>query len=314
MKTKVTTLVKSAFVQHNSEVQSRPREKLAIEYFGKSSAVAQLVAAKGFSDPSQEDYAAIAASQQFISLVKEKSIIGQIEELGKHKAMPLNTLLSSFDLSPCEVVPQAAPVNILRESSDIGFTLDFKKIGGYAIFPDRYFSWPSFAKVESLINEALLQSYVAGENADFIETITADATTVTATGSTMPGLLGDITEALDGIEDPQSVIILLNPKTALTIANDLELTDLGVNGGNLRGIPVITNVAVPETRKIIFDATKLVIAADPSVEIKATTESAVKGMTGDDVYLFQENKIALQIMGINGYKFMTSHTAIVIEG
>lgn len=42
-----------------------------------------MMASKGFTDPTQADYAAIAASQQFINLVKEKSLIGQIEALGK---------------------------------------------------------------------------------------------------------------------------------------------------------------------------------------------------------------------------------------
>lgn len=314
MKRNLTTLVKQVFIQHLSKIENKRPEELAIKYFGASSAIAKMMAAKGFSDPENGDYAAIAASEQFINLVKEKSIIGQLEELGKHKPMPLNTLLSSFDLSPCKVVPQAYPTEILSETSNIGFTLDFKKIGGYAIFPDRYFSWPSFSKVEPLINDALLNSYIAGENEHFIESITADAVTITATGETMPALLSDLIGAIDGIGDPQDLIILLNPKTALAIANDLELNGLGVNGGSLRGIPVITNKAVPETQKIIFDITKLLLAADPSVAITATNESTVKDMAGEDVFLFQENKIALQIMGINGYKFLGGYTATVIEG
>lgn len=310
----VTTLVKSIFVDHNSQVLAKPKDKFAIEYFGANSAVAKLIAAKGFTDPTQADYAQIAASQQFISLVKESSLIGQIEALGKHKSMPLNTKLSSFDLSPCKVVPQAIPTEILTESSELGFELDFKKIGGYAIFPDKYFTSAFFSKVEPLINEALVNSYVVGENDDFITSITTGATTVLATGSTMPALLTDIQSSLESIDDPQDVVILLNPKVALKIANELELDSLGVNGGNIRGIPVITNKAVPTTKKIIFDVTKLVLAADPSVEIRKTGEATVKDMTGSNVYLFQENKIALQIMGINGYEFMTGNVATVIEG
>lgn len=313
MKRNLTTLVKQVFIQHLSKIENKHPEELAIKYFGASSAIAKMMAAKGFSDPENGDYAAIAASEQFINLVKEKSLIGQLEELGKHKPMPLNTLLSSFDLSPCKVVPQAYPTEILSETSNIGFTLDFKKIGGYAIFPDRYFSWPSFSKVEPLINDALINSYIAGENEHFIESITADATTVTATGSTMPTLLADITNALASTDDPQDAILLLNPFTALDIANELELDSLGVNGGFIRGIPVITNKSVPQTQKIIFDITKLLLAADPSVEITASSESTVKNMSGEDVFLFQENKIALQIMGINGYKFLDGYKATVIE-
>ena len=313
MKTNVTTLVKSIFVQHRAEKESTRPEEFAIKHFGQSSAVAQMIASKGFTSPSEADYAAIAASQQFVSLVKEKSLIGQIEALGKNLYMPLNTPLSSFDLSPCEVVPQAMPTSILTETSEIGFNLDFKKIGGYAIFPERYFKSDYYSKVEPLINTALINSYIAGENADFIESITADATTVTATGSTMAALLTDITNALASIDDPQDAVLLLNPFTALNIANELELDSLGVNGGSIRGIPVITNKSVNENKKIVFDLTKLTLATDPIVELKLTNEATITTATGEPVYLFQENKVAIKVLGVNGYKFKTGYTATVIE-
>lgn len=313
MKTNVTTLVKSIFVQHRAEKESTRPEELAIKHFGKSSAVAQMIASKGFTNPSEADYAAIAASQQFVSLVKERSLIGQIEALGKNLYMPLNTALSSFDLSPCEVVPQAMPTAILTETSEIGFNLDFKKIGGYAIFPERYFKSDYYSKVEPLINTALINSYVAGENADFIEAITTDATSVTATGTTMSALLADITNALASIDDPQDAVLLLNPFTALNIANELELDSLGVNGGSIRGIPVITNKSVNENKKIVFDLTKLTLATDPIVELKLTNEATITTATDQPVYLFQESKVAIKVLGVNGYKFKTGYTATVIE-
>lgn len=313
MKTNVTTLVKSVFAQRQAEKDHIPAQEVAIKRFGAASAVAQMMASKGFTDPTQADYAAIAASQQFINLVKEKSLIGQLEALGKNLYMPLNTHLSSFDLSACEVVPQKEPTKILTETSEIGFNLDFKKIGGYAIFPERYFESDYYSKVEPLINTALINSYTAGENADFIEAITTDATSVTATGTTMSALLADITNALASIDDPQDAVLLLNPFTALNIANELELDSLGVNGGSIRGIPVITNKSVNESKKIVFDLTKLTLATDPIVELKLTNEATVTTMTNEPVYLFQENKVAIKVLGVNGYKFKTGYTATVIE-
>ena len=76
MKTNVTTLVKSVFAQRQAEKDHIPAQEVAIKHFGAASAVAQMMASKGFTDPTQADYAAIAASQQFINLVKEKSLIG----------------------------------------------------------------------------------------------------------------------------------------------------------------------------------------------------------------------------------------------
>lgn len=313
MKTNVTTLVKSVFAQRQAEEDQTPAQEVAVKHFGASSAVAQMMASKGFTDPTQADYAAIAASQQFVNLVKEKSLIGQIEALGRNLFMPMKEALSSFDLSACEVVAQAQPTAILTEVSELEFKIDAKKIGGYAIFPERYFTSNVFSKVEPLINSALINSYVAGENADFIESITADATTVTATGSTMPTLLADITNALASIDDPQDAILLLNPFTALNIANELELDSLGVNGGFIRGIPVITNKSVPQTQKIIFDASKLILATDPTVQIALSNEATVNSLTDTPVYLFQENKMAIKVMGVNGYQFKTGYSATVIE-
>ena len=313
MKTNVTTLVKSVFAHHQAVKGHISPQEVAIKHFGAASAVAQMMASKGFTDPTQADYAGIAASQQFISLVKEKSLIGQLELLGKNLYMPLNKTLSSFDLSPCEVVPQKEPTKILTETSQIGLTLDFKKIGGYAIFPERYFESSTYSLVEPLINTALINSYVAGENADFIETITADATSAPSTGNTKEALLSDITAAVTSLEDARNAVIVLNPNTALSIANTLDLETLGVNGGSIRDIPVITNKSVDESQKIVFDLTKLILATDPSVEIKLTNEATVTTMTSEPVYLFQENKVAIKVLGINGYKFLDGYKATVIE-
>lgn len=309
-----STLIKSVFIKHNAEKSTFEPEKLAINHFGKSSAVAQLLAEKGFTSPSQQDYAAIAASQQFVNLVKEKSLIGQIEALGRNLFMPMKEALSSFDLSACEIVPQAQPTAILTEVSELEFKIDVKKIGGYAIFPERYFTSDVFSKVEPLINSALINSYVAGENADFINMLNTDATVTTATGATKAAILADLTAALTSIDDQQNAVILLNPLTSLSLANELDLDSLGVNGGFIRGIPVITNKSVPQNQKIIFDASKLILATDPTVQIALSNEATVNSLTDTPVYLFQENKMAIKVMGVNGYQFKTGHSATVIEG
>jgi hypothetical protein len=314
MKTNVTTLVKSVFAQRQAEKDHIPAQEVAIKRFGAASAVAQMMASKGFTDPTQADYAAIAASQQFVNLVKEKSLLGQVEALGRNLFMPMKEALSSFDLSACEIVPQAQPTAILTEVSELEFKIDVKKIGGYAIFPERYFTSDVFSKVEPLINSALINSYVAGENADFINMLTTGATVTTATGATKAAILADLATALTSIDDQQNAVILLNPLTALSLANELDLDSLGVNGGFIRGIPVITNKSVPQTQKIIFDASKLILATDPTVQIALSNEATVNSLTHTPVYLFQQNKVAIKVMGVNGYQFKTGHSATVIEG
>ena len=55
------------------------------------------------------------------------------------------------------------------------------------------------------------------------------------------------------------------------------------------------------------------MATDPIVELKLTNEATVTAATNEPVYLFQENKVAIKVLGVNGYKFKTSYTATVIE-
>lgn len=299
---KETTLVKSLFCHINAE-HPQNASALAIKTFGNNSAVAKLLAQKGFTNPSQDDYASISASQQFLNLIESVSLIGQLKSLAKHIEMPLNTLVSSFDLSDCEVVAQSEPTTLLNEKSQIGFTLDSKKIGGFAIFPDRYFKEEMFSKVEPMINMALANSYAAGENTAFINALKADATESV-----------DLETALKSIVDVKNAIIIMNPHDAIELAKTTTSDKLGVNGGVYFDVPVITNKSMGVGEKIIFDLSKLVLAQDSFIKISNTDESVVTTLTGELVLLFQENKKAIKIIGETGYSLMTGYTATLVKG
>ncbi|MEB3754302.1 hypothetical protein [Acinetobacter sp. MD2(2019)] len=302
MRLNETTLVKSLYCQINSN-ESTQAVNIAKKTFGEQSAVTKLLANKSFSNPSQQDWNNITASQQFINLIESISLVGQLKALNKHIELPLDTMLSSFDLMDCQVVLQSEPTAVLNESSKIGFKLESKKIGGFAIFPDRYFNSDLFDKIEPMINQALANSYAAGENTDLINTLKTDAVEV-----------ANLDTALQGIKEIKNAVIAMNPADAMQLAKSINSDKLGVNGGVYFDIPAITNKSILEGEKLIFDLSKLVLAQDPSIVIQQAAESFVVDMTGQPVYLFQENKKAIKIVGYTGYEFMTGYKATLVKG
>lgn len=302
MRIKETTLVKSLFCQAVSE-SPLDTVQVAIKTFGENSAVAKLHAQKNFSLPSSTDYNEIAASQQFINLIEVSSLLGRIKQLNKHIEMPLYTKVSSFDLEDCKVIKQSQPTNLLNETSQIGFTLESKKIGGFAIFPNFYFKNDMFSKVEPVINQALINSYVAGENTDFISMVKSGAVKSS-----------NIDDALLLIKDPKNAVIIMHPSDALTLAKKYQLNTLGVTGGSYYGVSVLTDKSVIQGEKYIFDLSKLVLASDPMIALKKTDEATVQDLVGEAVYLFQQSKTAIKVIGENGYKFMNGYNAVLVIG
>lgn len=309
---KTSTLVKNLFVDiHTENAPNEQKYDFAVKQFGDQSAVSKMVLSKSFTEPNQVDLNALTATSQFLNLVNERSLLGQIKALELHNELPLKETLTAFDLEPCSLVPQAMPTAILNTNEELGFSLTARKIGGYAIFPESYFSSQRYSGLESLINNALIDSYTAGENADFVAAISTGALTQTATGATLTALLNDISTAA-ATYDLKSTVVLMNPQTALTLATDLDLA-LTVNGGTIRGITVFTDKSVPLNKKIVFDLSRLITGSDQTIDIRKTNQATVKSMTNQDVYLFQQNKVAVMVLGVNGYSLIDS-IATVIEG
>lgn len=310
-----TTLVKALHVQHMAEQSSLPQAVKAAEIYGEGSAVTELInQTKGFINGSTTDYAQLQASSQFINLAKERSIIGAIEATGKPVIhMPLAEHLLALDLAPAQVVAQAYPTQILN-SDEGDYTLNERKLGGFIIVNDRVLSEAYFPKVEPLINQALINSYVHGENLDFVNMLTSAASPskIPATAN----FKADLLAALAGVADVSNAVVLMNPKTALELSASLTspADTLGVQGGIVAGVPVIASTAVTPDQKIVLDCSKLVLASNSTVELRKTNEAVVKDSTGQNVLLFQQNKTAIMLRAFTGYGVLEDYQPKVIEG
>lgn len=308
-----TTLVKALHIRHVAETTSQPAHEKAIEIYGASSAVAEMIQGNLkniFNNSGLPDYAAVQASSQFINLAKETSIIGAIESTGKPVIhMPIDESLIGLELAPVQPVAQAYPTQTLSDEQQ-EFTLVPHKLGGFIVVSDRFLSDHYFPKVEPLINQALLSSYVRGENLDFVAMVSSDALTVASTSS----FKADLANALASMDNPANAIILMNPATALTESINLNnpADSLGVLGGFIAGVPVIADIAVPVGKKIVIDASRLVIASNAVVDIRLTNEAMVSDLVGQPIHLFQQNKAAFMILATTGYSFLAGYQPIII--
>lgn len=292
----MSTLLNIVYAQKNADLSRKVSAlDVAKNYFGEQSQTVKMLASKSLQSPTQADKMALVASQAFYNLVKEQSILGAITALNTHHlAVPLNTAITTLDFSAAEAVTEGNPTKLLNDASNLGFKPHDVKIGGYAIFPERYFNPSVYPDVEQLIDNALAQSYGQGENKYFIDYLSSTAATAT-----------NIAQALATFDNPKNAVILMSPLAALNLAKLENLQDLGVNGGAYHGVTVITNKALNDNEPILFDVSHLAVAPT-TIEMSMSNEADVKDNDGKTVPLFQNNLMAVKVLGVTAFDLVAS--------
>ena len=291
----MSTLLNIVYAQKNADLSRQVSAlDVAKNYFGEQSQTVKMLASKSLQSPTQADKMALVASQAFYNLVKERSILGAITALNTHHlAVPLDTAITTLDFSAAQAVTEGNPTKLLNDHSNLGFKPHDVKIGGYAIFPERYFNPSVYPQVEKLIDDALAQSYAQGENAYFVDYLSSTAATA-----------GSIGEALATFDDPKNAVILMSPLAALNLAKAENLADLGINGGAYHGVTVITDKAVKQ-QPILFDVSHLAVAPT-SITLEMSNEADVKDSEGKTVPLFQKNLVAVKVIGVTAFDLVAS--------
>lgn len=295
-----STLVKSLAVQAAFDETAPTNEQLvgkAVSLFGENSQCAALFREKTFSTPSDVELSKIAASSQFYNLVLEQSIIGAILKLGNIKLMPLkHSLATSLDFEKAPVVVQALPVELLTTTEYIGIDLNQVKVGGYYVLQERTLK-QDFGAVQNMLTQGLVSSVQRGEDQAFIDYIKTGSTTTPATANIISDIVATGTPLLDAV-------ILMHPNRAFEISNELKIDSLNVQGGTLKGVPVITSNAVLQTEILVINKNELILADDAQVEIRTTNEASVRN-AGVDIHLFQQNLIAIMGILYTGFKLLS---------
>lgn len=292
----------------NEVIKPQDMVERASAIYGQQSAVTKLFLEKTFSSPTDIQLSAIANSTAFYNLIAERSIIGELQRLFDVKTLPLKShLATSLDFAPSVVIPQAQPTTVLSSSEDIGFELERLKLGGLFVMPDRVLKQDFFG-LEEMLNTGLISSLVAGENTAFINMLKATATPQVSTGNSLSQIVSDL---IATGADLTNSVLLLNPATALQLGAALNTDSLGVNGGEIKGLKVVTSNQVSATDKILIPINSLVIAQDPEVAIELSREANVT-VNSEVVNLWQTNRVCLQAIEYTGFNML--NPATVIEG
>lgn len=236
----------------------------------------------------------------FLALIRARSVLDRIVGL---RQVPVNiSMLKTTAGASTAWVAQGAPRPISRFSFD-RVALTYDKIcssvvltrellyagglvaemtfarelaAGVAAFTDRYFLDPAF----DAIADTRPASITFG-----LPSISSSGATLAAVQSDLQRLFANFVAADGALE---AAAIVMAPRTALSMA---QLTgtggapafpNLGVKGGSLFGVPVLTSSACladgspGETFMVLFDPQQVLIADDGDLSVKAARHAAVQ--------------------------------------
>lgn len=208
--------------------------------------------------------------------------------------------------------------------------LGFAKAAAIAVLSDELirFSNPS---ADMLVRDALSAAIIERLDIDFVDpnkavsanvspaSITNGVTPVSATGTTAADARVDIgtaiEELIDANIDPTTAVWIMPSRLALNFSllrnnfGQKEFPEIGVNGGILEGLPVMTSQYVPNdtdgSLMILAAASEIYLSDDGAVTVDASREAslemsnspsqdATNGTGAEMVSLFQTNSVGLR--------------------
>lgn len=269
------------------------------------------------------------ATGEFIEKLYAEAIIGRIPGL---RRVPFNIKV------PRETT--AASVNWVGEGavkpvSAMAFDsieLRHTKIAGIVPVTDELVRFSNPA-VEGLVRDSLVAAVVSLMDKDFLDptkaevvgvspaSVTNGVTPVTATGTNSDALRADLTTMLKAMAVAnmglRGVVLVMTSSQAVAISGMVnalgqdEFPQLGVNGGTLRGLPVIISENIVATGGspadggliVAINAPEVMLADDGGVDIDISREASLQMDTAPDspetastilVSLWQRNMVAIK--------------------
>ena len=267
-------------------------------------------------------------TSEFVEFLRPQTIIGRLPSL---KKVPFNVRVTGQATgSVAGWVGQGKPkpVTSFTTSAD---TLLYTKIAAIAVITDELarFSSPS---AEALVRDELARAVVERSDVDFVDpaqaassgvnpaSITNGVTALSSAGTSADNIRTDIQNLLEQfILNNQNVanLAIIMPNTLALAASILrnslgqpEFPELGINGGTLMGIPVVTsqyaaNQSGYGNLVIAVDQSAIFLADDGQVTLDASREASIQmsdapsndASTGTGqslVSMYQTNSIAVR--------------------
>lgn len=282
------------------------------------------------------------AGSAFVALTRARSVLGR---LSGFRRVPFRVRVPR-QLSGASVswTDEGEPTALSAPSLD-EITFEDSKVSGIVVISQELakFSDPA---AQTLIDNDLIAGTAEFVDRQFLDpeiaavgdapaSITNGAASVPQTGKTEDALKADLRSLVDALEDGgsnlENAVLVMTKRQAVSIASMPIGEKLGVNGGELCGLPVVTTTSSAlvdansptDDRRIVLLDTSLIMLADGGVEISASRQATLQMSDGPDspstantvmVNMFQRNLVAAKIVRFIRWQRARDGAAAYIAG
>jgi HK97 family phage major capsid protein len=265
----------------------------------------------------------------FLSMLRPRTLLGRIPGLRQvpfNVSVPQQTAAGTYGW-----VGQGAPM-VVTKGDFATLTLGGAKAGGMIVVTKE------LAELSSPGADVVLRDELINGIAQFLDvqlidptvaavanvspaSITNGTTAITSAGTSQANAATDLqallTQFVAANPDIESLVLLMKPANAVAIARATNTPTLGLTGGTIYGIPVVTSGSVGD-RLIALDAQGILYADDGALEISASQSATVQmdSVPADPtvaatvlVSLYQRNLVGFR--GVRWINWLRSATSSV---
>jgi HK97 family phage major capsid protein len=281
------------------------------------------------------------AGNAFLELVRARSVVGRLSGFRK---VPFRTQFPrQLSASSVAWADEGSPTMVSAPTLD-QITFEASKIAGVVVVTEELVR-SSEPNAQTLVDNDLIAAVAKFTDVAFLDptiaavgdapaSITNGATSVSATGTTAAALKEDlrslIDAALGGGSDLEGATLVMSKRQALAIAQFEYGRDLGANGGQLLGLPVVTSISEalaeggsPPTERIVLLDPSLILLADDGVETAVSRQGTLQMNTEPDspdtgativVNLWTRNLVAAKVERYIRWERARNGAAVFISG
>lgn len=290
--------------------------------------------------------------QAFLEYLRPRTIIGKFGTNGipALKRVPFNVKIQSQTSAASAGWVGEGKAKPVTKFNTTSTTLLFTKIAAISVITDELarFSSPG---AEGLVRDELARAVIERMDADFIDpakavssgvnpaSITNGLVAQSSAGTSAANVLTDLQNLLEPFliaNYDVSDLVLIMPNTLALVLSLMEnslgqpaFAGIGINGGTLRGIPVITSQYAASGAQygnmvIAVSASNIALADDGVVSVDASREASIEmsdapgqdataGTGASMVSMFQTNSIAIRAEREINWKKLRSDAVVYMD-
>lgn len=300
------------------EIEAMCRDARLREYVLKAAIEPGTTTATTWAEPLVPNAQQMAS--EFLEMLRPATLVGRIPGLRRvpvNVEVPVQTGGGTFGWVGEK---QAKPVTSLAFSS---VTLRWNKIAGIIVLTKELVKY-SNPSAEAIVRDSLIKDTALFMDQQFVDptvavngiispaSITNGASNTPATGTTAAAFRTNMATALAAFltanQDPREIVVLMSATVALNLSllvnalGQSEFPGIGIEGGNILGMPVVVSQSVGN-RIILVNTGEILINDDGGVEIDVSEQASVVMTDTPEaspaatslVSLWQRNEIGLRV-------------------